>query len=447
MKGQLPELLERIDQLREKADAFGDLPKETRESLDRKIRLDWTFYSNKMEGNSLDYGETKLVLFRNLTVHGKPLADALHLKGHYIALERLEKLVEKKSPLTETTIREFHRTIFQDPFEASPDSEMEAGEWKNTNNYLYNRLGERVDFTPHGDETIRAINALVNWTNNQFAEAKNYRKRKYRRQDFDLHPLVVSAEFHRRFVEIHPFLDGNGRTARLFSNLVLLRFGFPPIIVRTENLDSYYRALDLSKEADIEAFSVFMAERLIEALEFFISVAEGGPVEEQEDWEKRLALLKHEVGAEKNAAYRSEELLFARWEDSIKPLLLSVENKLMSFDSLFNKKKNNVRWLHERSDSFESILQVNKTYYQELIKSEGLQFRIKWIELINHDSVVDMNCWIDIEFFSFKYTFEYLNGNIKLEKSWDQILTEAEIKKFVNQVGKNVFDRIQQQKD
>ena len=66
MKGQLPELLVRIDLLREKADAFGELPKEIRESLDRKTRLDWTFFSNKMEGNSLDYGETKLVLFRNL---------------------------------------------------------------------------------------------------------------------------------------------------------------------------------------------------------------------------------------------------------------------------------------------------------------------------------------------------------------------------------------------
>ncbi|MEM9837087.1 MAG: Fic family protein [Bacteroidota bacterium] len=281
---KLETLLEKIDALRKEMDMAGPLSADTLARLDRKFRLEMNFHSNRMEGNSLEYGETKSLLLRNLTANGKPLKDHLEMRGHDAALGKLKEIVVGDVKITETLIKEFHRMLLVDPFNDYP--EFAPGTYKKRGNYLYNNAGERVDFLPP-DQVGPALNQLINYVDNALQKPKA-RKRKYRRDQYDVHPVVLAAQFHLRFVNIHPFADGNGRLSRLFMNFILMRCGFPPVVIYNEQRDEYYRSLDLTRDRETNDFIKFIASRMIATQEFYLSVANGAPVEEDQDWRKEL---------------------------------------------------------------------------------------------------------------------------------------------------------------
>ena len=119
-----------------------------------------------------------------------------------------------------------------------------------------------------------------------------------RKDSDELHPVLFATEFHYRFIRIHPFDDGNGRIARLLMNFILMQNGYPPSIIKTEDKESYFAALRQADAGQLEYFFNYVCEQVNYSLELMIKAAKGENIDEEDDLDKKLALLKQEVEAE-----------------------------------------------------------------------------------------------------------------------------------------------------
>ena len=160
--------------------------------------------------------------------------------------------------VSESRIKDIHKAIMH---EDDPALQAEIGVWKKSDNYLYNYKGERIDFAPF-PEVPERMHQLIKWLNAQ--------KEKIARKSPDaLHPVELAFRFHIDFVTIHPFYDGNGRTARIVTNIILISFGYPPMYVKTDEKTQYGMYLSDVQVygGDLELFLGFMGEALIRSLE------------------------------------------------------------------------------------------------------------------------------------------------------------------------------------
>jgi Fic family protein len=272
----LKELIKKIDELQAQIQAHGKLDNETLKKINYKFRLDWNYNSNVMEGNSLTKLETRSVMINNITVEGKPLKDVLEMRGHDEVITNILKIGKAELNLSEKRILEIHKGIM---YEDDPEKKKEIGVWKKDNNYLYNYKNERIDFIPH-TEVKEKMHELINWLNTQKEKIKSNVGAIH--DSPLLHPAVLAFEFHLRYVNIHPFYDGNGRTARIFTNLILIAYGYPPVIVKLEERERYYQYL-----ADIQGyggppdlFYEFMGGLLVRSQEEVLKESNGGLVNE-----------------------------------------------------------------------------------------------------------------------------------------------------------------------
>ena len=201
-------------------------------------RVGLTWSSNAIEGNSLTESETKVVLEDGLTVAGKPIRDYYEATGHANAYDSMWTLIDPSYPIREADICNLHRLFY-----AGVD-EAHAGVYRDQRVFI---SGSR--FTPPPSEKIPGqMRAFVDW----LASAAE-----------ELHPVVYAAEAHKRFVFIHPFIDGNGRVSRLLMNLCLLRKGYTLAIVPPILRGEYIQLLEKAY-TDSEPFDAFIAERVLE---------------------------------------------------------------------------------------------------------------------------------------------------------------------------------------
>ena len=210
-------LLDAIDDDKAKLDAARPLPKHSLATLREKLALEWTYHSNAIEGNTLTLRETKVVL-EGITVGGKSLREHFEATNHRDAIIYVEELVAKDEPLSEWQIRNIHSLVLK----AIDDGE--AGRYRQENVVIAGASTTPPDFL-HVPEDMAS---LIDW----HAQAQAQ------------HPVARAAELHTRFVKIHPFIDGNGRTGRLLLNFELMKAGYPPAIIRKEDRLAYYDALD-----------------------------------------------------------------------------------------------------------------------------------------------------------------------------------------------------------
>lgn len=283
---ELEQLIEKIDALKIELDALRPIREDRLNRLTQKMRLDWNFHSNSIEGNTLSASETKAFLLHGITANGKPFRDYLEMRGHNEALKKLESIVHNELQITETLIKEFHKMILVEPY-ADSQAEINPGKYKTLPNYLYSVTGERIDFAAPED-VAEKMNSLVNWLNNHISPPKR-KKRQY-----DKHPLLIATIFHLEFINIHPFGDGNGRMARILMNLVFMLTGYTPAIIKLEKREGYYANLNLSSAENAVPFATYLAETLIESLTLAIKMAKGERVE-NDDLEKQIELLHQEV--------------------------------------------------------------------------------------------------------------------------------------------------------
>src|SRR5690606_8157962 len=131
------------------------------------------------------------------------------------------------------------------------------------------------------EQVAPMLNELINWTNNSLFVPKR------KKQKYETHPLLIAAIFHMRFINIHPFADGNGRICRILMNIILMQWGFPPAIIKKDDRNEYFRAIQRSREEGEQFLAVFLGKALIQSLELYLKAAKGERIEEADDLDKK----------------------------------------------------------------------------------------------------------------------------------------------------------------
>jgi Fic family protein len=261
-------------ELKNELDKLRPISKEQELRIMQKFKLDWNYHSNHLEGNSLTYGETKALILFNITAQGKPLKDHIEMTGHDEAVKWIYDVVKDEYPLTENFIRELHSLLLKESFyvdaitpEGLPTlKKIEIVKYKSIPNHAQTVTGEIFRFaTP--EETPAKMYDLIQW----FSEKKKTE---------DINPIILATEFHYRFIRIHPFHDGNGRTARILMNFILMQFGYPPVIIKTEDKATYFSVLRLADADDIKPFIKYISDNLIHSIEIMIRGAKGEEIED-----------------------------------------------------------------------------------------------------------------------------------------------------------------------
>ena len=221
-----------IDELQHKINTCGKLPDAVLKKINYKFRLEWNYTSNSMEGNTLTREETRSVMIGNITVEGKPIKDILEMKGHDEVINTILKIGKGELNLSEKRIREIHTSIMH---EEDPEKRKAIGQWKTIQNYLYNYKKERFDFVPPADVPER-MHQLMNWLNTEKDKIPH-------KADDAMHPVELALKFNLDYVGIHPFYDGNGRTSRILTNLILISYGYPPLYIKENERGPYQQYL------------------------------------------------------------------------------------------------------------------------------------------------------------------------------------------------------------
>jgi Fic family protein len=360
--------------LKEQLDALRPIDKEQEGRIMQKFRLDWNYHSNHLEGNSLTYGETKALILFGITALGKPLKDTLEITGHNEAINWVLEMVKGEQPLTENFIRELHSLLLKDSYNDSKNAEgkivprkISARKYKTTPNHVLTKTGE-IFYFASPEETPAKMFDLLNWYKEKL-EAK------------EINTIFLAAEFHYKFIRIHPFDDGNGRTARILMNFILMQFGFPPVIIRTEDKANYFAALQLADAGNIEPFITYIAQNLNRSLQIMIAGANGEEIDEDDDLDKEIALLEQRLNGfgEKLNKVKSKEIINEILNDSILEIAKRVKNKLEKFDNHYLNKKvyinvDNFSYSLGQTISIEENCRLIKIYFDfNTIKKSGLE--------------------------------------------------------------------------
>ena len=331
-----------IDQLYSEWLSLQPLKPEDKNRLDRKFMLEFNYNSNHIEGNTLTYGQTELLLLFGRVVDEANMKDLEEMKAHNVCLKMVQEEANDKShPLTETFIRQLHHTLLREDYtmyRQLPDGTttsyvIHAGVYKTRPNSVITVTGERFEYASP-EETPALMTDLVEWYNMEEQKA-------------ELSPIELATVFHYRYIRIHPFEDGNGRISRLLVNYILIRHGYPMLVVKSKDKSNYLTALNRCDVAvgsipsvgaraeikQLEPFITYMSKCLERALLISIKAAHGESIDEVDDWKKSLKL-KYRDKLNKPAL--TNEFLDNVLNKVYQPLLNRIDSELSEFYSIFS---------------------------------------------------------------------------------------------------------------
>lgn len=246
---EFTDFLKRLDAQKRALDGYRPIPAYKIKSIKDSLSIEWTYNSNSIEGNTLSLMETVVVVKDGLTVAGKSLREHLEAVNHNEAIGFVEELVQPGYTLYKKDILEVHALIL-DKIDKNIVGTYRTGAVRI----------QGANFTPPDALLVdELMDELITW---------------YHTEAQSLHPIVRVSMFHHRFVWIHPFFDGNGRTARLIFNLLLMSEGFPPAIILKVDRKKYYRALDASNKGDYATFLMLVGQAAERSLSIYLSSLE-----------------------------------------------------------------------------------------------------------------------------------------------------------------------------
>jgi Fic family protein len=329
----MQETLQKINLLSQKLQALLPMKPEDKQRLEKKIRLELNYNSNHIEGNTLTYGETELLLIFGKTTGNHEAREYKEMEAHDTAYTIIKEwAADKDKVLTEADIRNINKIILVQPFwkEAiTPDGQetrklINIGTYKEQPNSVRLANGEIFNYASPVETPI-LMQKLIEWFRNE-DEKK------------ELHPVMIAALLHYKFVRIHPFDDGNGRISRLLMNYVLLKNNLPPVIIKSSDKKNYLFALNLADTGNVDAFNEYIANQLIWSLDIYIKAAKGQSIEEDEDFIKEIELIKREVDVKGNIT-KSPKLIYETFIQFNNSIWLAIKQTLLHFDRLFNESK------------------------------------------------------------------------------------------------------------
>ncbi|MDR0676012.1 MAG: Fic family protein [Elusimicrobiota bacterium] len=233
-----------IDELKKEIDKYRPFNKCLTKKLQEYYRIGFTYTSNALEGNSLTESETKVIIEEGITIGGKSIKEHNEALGHSDAYTLLVSLA-KNNKITQANILELHRLFYY------RIDEKKAGKYRKEEVFI-----SGTDYLPpkYNDVPLLMQQFITDMPKLKMA----------------LHPVSYAAKLHERIATIHPFVDGNGRTARLIMNLALLQSGYPIIIIPTILRDNYISSVRLSNKGDIESFYDFISDVEYESIRDYI---------------------------------------------------------------------------------------------------------------------------------------------------------------------------------
>jgi Fic family protein len=211
-------LLSRIEDKKSKLDSLRPMPVAAVNRLKEQFTVEWIYNSNAIEGSTLTLRETQLILETGLTIGGKSLREHFEVTNHKEAIEYVEALADKKEPISAFHVRQIHKLVL------SQIDDENAGQYRKTEV----RIAGAKHIPPEAWDIPQRMTDWESWL-------KDSQKK--------IHPVELAAQAHHRLVAIHPFIDGNGRTARLVMNLILFKQGYPPAVILRVNRKQYYQIL------------------------------------------------------------------------------------------------------------------------------------------------------------------------------------------------------------
>lgn len=241
-----PRIRKRLDEKLSKLNKLRPLSALQVQKLREQLEIEMTYNSNAIEGNSLTLRETWLVLHEGMTIKGKPLKDHLEAKDHKEALDFLYELVSgNRCTISEHLIRQLHQLVVQ-------ETEKEwAGRYRNGAVII----GGAKHMPPEAIDVPRQMANLIQWL---------------KKKEGKLHTVELAAIVHHKLAATHPFFDGNGRTARLVMNVLLMRKGFPLAIILKNDRKKYYDVLQKADGGDLAPLTLFVAQAVECTLDLYL---------------------------------------------------------------------------------------------------------------------------------------------------------------------------------
>jgi Fic family protein len=260
----MKDLLHIIDQKRQALGIHRPFAPEFSKNIENWFRIELTYTSNAIEGNTLTRQETALVVEKGLTVAGKTLVEQLEAVNHAKAWDFIQTLREKsRKEITEQSLLDIHATILHGI------NDNNAG--------CYRRVPVRIAGStvvmPNPMKVPMLMQNMMQWLHGPL----------------QTHPATIAADAHLQFVRIHPFVDGNGRTGRLLMDLLLMQSGFPPALIRKEDRLDYIKAIEqsqLGKGSDAYYHVIYTA--IIRSMDEILHMLEGDNVTSPQERPGRL---------------------------------------------------------------------------------------------------------------------------------------------------------------
>ena len=447
---------EQIESLFEKRNSLFPIKQKDAIKLEKKYRLEFNYNSNHIEGNTLTYGQTQLLLLFDKSSGDVPMSDLEEMKAHDVALKMVQEVaLEKGRPLTEQFIKEINKTILVRSFwkEAvtadgmATRKQIVPGEYKSSPNSVRLRNGE-IHHYASPEETPAKMNDLMDW---------------YRENESIMNPVQLAAEFHYRFVSIHPFDDGNGRVARLMMNYILFRFDYLMIIIKSKDKENYLTALQKTDIGDREAIIEYIEKQMLWSLELDIKAANGEDLEEDDDIDKEIELLRREK-LEKPILHKNPELVnevILDFHSKKLPILITYISK---FNDFFSGNKVNVNCYYLKKNDVSEVTKIsNVEYWQDEVSEKiskkeeykperinSLVWNVKLFGLQSIKEILDVNVYITIRLKEIGYDLSIKCLESKMYPrvgegiidnynfTYDELATSVRL----NKIGKNISREI-----
>jgi len=238
-------LYARILSKKKALDSLRPLPTQLVKKLWEQMQVEFTYNSNAIEGNTLTVRETQLVIQEGMTVHGKSLREHLEVRNHPDAIAYIEKLAQGENPFQEDDILKVHSLLMRGI------DDQNAGKYRTGQV----RVAGATFMPPPASKIQPLINELLQTIS---------------RNPDELRPIELAAFFHHKLVSIHPFIDGNGRTARLLSNLILMKTGYPFTVLLHVDRPKYLRTLSEADNGNLVPFANFIAQCVERSLDIYL---------------------------------------------------------------------------------------------------------------------------------------------------------------------------------
>ncbi|OGD93068.1 MAG: hypothetical protein A2W83_05550 [Sulfuricurvum sp. RIFCSPLOWO2_12_43_5] len=251
----MDKIFTRLTDKKQKLDRYQPLPDELVKNLEEWLKVELTYSSNAIEGNTLSRIETAEVIERGVAavISGKPLKDQLEAINHAKAIEFIKELAKKRNGhqfITEQDILNIHKIIL------SGIQDDWAGKYRRTEVFI---RGSDVQF-PSPKAVPLAMKEFIDWLTSRQEE----------------HPVKIAADAHFKFVSIHPFVDCNGRTTRLLMNLILILNGYQMAVIRNEDRTTYLNSFETArKKDDMQPFYNLVYTAVERSLDIYLDVLAG----------------------------------------------------------------------------------------------------------------------------------------------------------------------------